>query len=370
MPINEYTEVFGLITGELEVNGKLKAGIVGYGYMGKIRKTVIQDNPELELLGISDTNPAALADLNPVCKTFNDYRQLVDCGVDIVFVCTPNFYSPEVVIYSLNHGKHVFCEKPPGRTVDDIRRIMHAERTNRGVRLMFGFNHRYHPGIKEAKVLVDSGRFGKILSLRGIYGKSGGLSYKKSWRNNRELSGGGILLDQGIHMLDLFRFFCEDFDEVKGFINTSFWDTEVEDNAYAILRNRVGQVAMLHSSATLWKHTFRLEILLENGYLIASGLLSKTGSYGRETLTIGRRQFEDEALALGNPREELVYFDRDASWNLEVEAFLDCIKNNKCVVNSSSQDALKVMAIIDKIYRDDNISYHDSSRIEPPQEEG
>lgn len=328
--------------------------------MGKIRKAVIQEHPELELFGISDTNPAALADLNPVCKTFIDYKELVNSGVDIVFVCTPNYYSPEVAIYSLNHGKHVFCEKPPGRTVSDIRNIIRAEQANHGVKLMFGFNHRFHPGIKEAKVLVDSGKFGKILSLKGVYGKSGGLNYTKSWRNNREISGGGILLDQGIHMLDLFSYFCEGFDEVKSFINTSFWNTEVEDNAFAILRNKAGQVAMLHSSATLWKHTFRLEVLLENGYLIACGLLSKTGSYGRETLTIGRRQFEDEAMALGNPREELIYFDRDTSWNLEVNAFLDCILNNKCVLNSSSEDALKVMELIDKIYRDDNISYYDS----------
>lgn len=328
--------------------------------MGKIRKAVIQEHPELELFGVSDTNPAVLADLNPACKSFINYKELVDSGADIIFVCTPNYYSPEVTIYSLNHGKHVFCEKPPGRTVSDIRNIMRAEQANPGVKLMFGFNHRFHPGIKEAKVLVDSGKFGKILSLKGVYGKSGGLNYTKSWRNNREIAGGGILLDQGIHMLDLFRFFCEDFDEVKSFINTSFWNTEVEDNAFAILRNKAGQVAVLHSSATLWKHMFRLEILLENGYLIASGLLSRTGSYGRETLTIGRRQFEDEALALGNPREELIYFDRDTSWNLEVNAFLDCIVNNKCVINSSSEDALKVMELVDKIYKNDNISYHDS----------
>jgi len=337
----------------LHVKRKLKAGIVGYGYMGKIRKAVIEEHPDLELLGICDIS-LSLTDLNPKYKTFKHYAELIKSNVDIVFVCTPNAYSPEIIIYSLNHGKHVFCEKPPGRTVNDIREIIKAEEANNHLKLMFGFNHRYHPGIKEAKVLVDSGRFGKILWLRGVYGKSGGLGFEEAWRNKKEISGGGILLDQGIHILDLFRLFCGDFQEVKSFVTNSYWNIELEDNAFVMLRNEKGQVAMLHSSATLWKHTFHLEIFLEKGYIIISGLLSKTGSYGRETLIVGKRQFEDESFALGNPREEITYFDRDVSWFSEVTDFVDCIQSDKPVVNSSSADALKVMELIGRIYNDDH----------------
>lgn len=336
---------------------KFKAGIVGYGYMGKIRKAVIDEHPDLDLGGVCDISRAALADLNPGCETFESYSDLVKSDVDIVFVCTPNAYSPEIVIHSLNHGKHVFCEKPPSRTIKDIREIIKTEKANKHLKLMFGFNHRYHPGIKEAKTLVESGRFGKIICLRGVYGKSGGLNFEKSWRNKKEISGGGILLDQGIHMLDLFRLFCGDFQEVKSFVTNSYWNIELEDNAFVMLRNDKGQVATLHSSVTAWKHTFRLEIFLEKGYLIISGLLSKTGSYGRETLVVGKQQFEDETFALGNPREEITYFDRDISWLSEVNDFLDCIQNDKPVVNSSSEDALKIMELIDQIYKNDNISY-------------
>lgn len=335
---------------------KLKAGIVGYGYMGKIRKTVIEEHPDLELFGVCDTN-LSLADLNPEYKTFKHYPDLVGSDIDIVFVCTPNSYSPEIIKYSLNHNKHVFCEKPPGRTVNDVIEIIEAEKANKHLKLMFGFNHRWHPGIKQAKAMVDSGRFGRILWLRGIYGKSGGLNFEKSWRNKKEISGGGILLDQGIHMLDLFRLFCGDFQEVKSFITTSYWNIGLEDNAFVTLRNDKGQVAMLHSSATLWKHTFSLEIFLEKGYLIISGLLSQTGSYSRETLVVGKQQFEDETFALGNPREEITYFDRDTSWSSEVNDFLDCIQNDKSVVNSSSEDALKIMELIDRIYQDDHVRY-------------
>jgi predicted dehydrogenase len=335
---------------------KLKVGIVGYGYMGQIRKRIIDEHPELRMTGICEVE-RSLVTADPIikCRVYDSYQELLNSGIDLVFVCTPNHISPEVVIAALRGGKHVFCEKPPGRNLADIQAMIQAERENPGLKLMFGFNHRYHPGILEAKGLVESGRLGEILFLKGVYGKSGGKNYLLSWRNQKEISGGGILLDQGIHMLDLFRFFLGDFTETKGFLSKMFWAAEVEDNAFVYLRNKIGQVATLHSSATLWKHSFRLEIFLEHAYLIVSGLLSKTGSYGRETLTIGRRQFEGEALALGNPREEVVYFDQDQSWKLEVDKFVDCVINDRPVKTSSSQDALKAMEIIDRIYQEEKI---------------
>lgn len=337
---------------------KLKVGIIGYGYMGKIRKRVVDSNPNLELFGICDTDHISLSsekELN--FKIYKSPKELLETDIDIVFVCTPNNLSPKIVMDSLKKGKHVFCEKPPGKNLDDVKKIIEVENKYPNLKLMFGFNHRYHPGILEAKLIADGGRYGKILFLKGTYGKSGGKNYLESWRNKKEISGGGILLDQGIHMLDLFRYFCGDFDETKGFISRMFWDVDMEDNAFVTLRNNVGQIAMLHSSATLWKHCFKLEIFLEKAYLIVSGLLSKTGSYGREMLTIGRRQFEDESFALGNPREEVVYFDQDLSWEKEVEQFVECISNDTPVVMSSSKDALKVMKIIDDVYRNEKLGY-------------
>jgi len=335
---------------------KLKVGIVGYGYMGKIRKKIIEENPNLELIGICDANRNLISSDSSVrCKIYDSYRKLLKSDVDMIFVCTPNYFSPEIVVNSLKENKHVFCEKPPGRNLSDIELMIEEEKKHPSLKLMFGFNHRYHPGILEAKNFIESGKFGKILFLHGTYGKSGGVNYLESWRNQKDISGGGILLDQGIHMLDLFRFFCGDFNEARGFLSKMFWNTEVEDNAFVFLRNELGQVSTLHSSATLWKHTFKLEIFLEGGYLIVSGLLSKTGSYGRETLTIGRRQFEDESFALGNPREEIIYFDQDLSWSIEVEKFAEYIIQDKEVDNSSSKDAMKVMELIDKIYRDETI---------------
>jgi len=191
--------------------------------------------------------------------------------------------------------------------------------------------------------------------LRGLYGKSGGKHFPQSWRNDIEVSGGGILLDQGIHMLDLFNFFLGGFVSVKSFISNSHWGFDVEDNAVVILQTEANQLAMLHSSATFWKHMFQLTVVLEEGYLIVEGLLSKTGSYGRETLTIARRQFEDEAEAVGNPSEEVVYFDRDRSWELELERFTSAIRNDTPIVGSASSDALEVMELVTKCYEESDL---------------
>lgn len=334
----------------------LKAGIVGYGYMGEIRRRVIENNPRLMLAGICDTNPNMRSKIKG-CRVFEDFNQLLEEDIDLVFVCTPNRYSPQISIKSMKMGKHVFCEKPPGRSVDDINVMRKAEAENGRIKLMFGFNHRFHPGVIRAKVISDSGRLGRIIGLRGVYGKSGGLNFNKSWRNDKEISGGGILLDQGIHMLDLFLYFCGNFEIVKSFISNSFWKFDVEDNAYVMLKNTRQQIASLHSSTTLWRHTFQLDIILENGYMVVDGLLSRTGSYGRERLIVGRRQFEDEAAALGNPAEEVTYFDRDLSWDLEVNEFIKCIDNNTPVTISSSQDALKIMELIEKAYYDAGVNF-------------
>jgi predicted dehydrogenase len=326
--------------------------IVGYGYMGQIRRRVVESMPELRLAGVSDPSVQE-TDLAGIAR-FDDYREAIEAvRPALVFVCTPNGLTPDVCVHALERGCHVFAEKPPGRTVADVLRIRAAERARPDLKLMFGFNHRHHPAIQEARAIVRAGRMGRVLWLRGVYGKSGGRgrSFEQSWRNDPGLSGGGILLDQGIHMLDLFRYFCGEFDEVLGMTATGYWRIPVEDNAFVLLRNRQGQMAQLHSSATLWRHTFRLDVGLEGGYLVAEGLLSKTGSYGRERLVIGRRPpDDDDRTAIGSAREELVYFDSDRSWDVQVRDLVTCIMDDRPVSDSSSLDALRVMEIIEAVY--------------------
>ena len=327
----------------------IKVGIIGMGKMGNIRARVMQDLPFTKLCAIADIRPEALESYN--VEKFTDSYQIFEQELDVVFVCTYNHASPDLVIAALNRGLHVFCEKPPGRSVADIERIIEAANSNSGCKIKFGFNHRYHYSVMEAKSMIESGRFGKILCLRGVYGKAGGIQFENNWRSDKTRAGGGILLDQGIHMLDLFRYFAGDFHEIKSMTTTSFWNIPVEDNAFALLRTSEGQVASIHSSSTQWKHKFSLEISLEDGYINLNGLLTSTRSYGDEILTFARKQFEDTTFALGKPREETVYFDRDDSWRLETEEFISAIIEDKPIENGTSEDALNVMKLIEEIYK-------------------
>ena len=324
--------------------------IFGYGYMGRIRATVLRAHPDVKKIWIVDPHldPASQAGLGEILLPPG---APVPWGqADAVFVCTPNNVTADLCVEGLRRCGRVFCEKPPGRNWEDFSRIAEAAACVPGHTLVFGFNHRLHPSVQAAKALMGQGGLGEILFVKATYGKSGGLGYPQSWRNNPEVSGGGILLDQGIHMLDLLCLFLGDLSVVDSVLSDSFWGCGVEDNAFVLFRSEAGVPAFLHSSATLWKHTFRLEIGCRDGYLVASGLLSKTGSYGREQLVIGKRQFEDEAMALGNPREEIIHFDRDESWENEVAEFIAAAKENRPAQHGTLEEARRVMRIIRDVY--------------------
>lgn len=333
----------------------LKAGIIGYGKVGKIRHECIDCHPNLKLMGICDTDPQRYQGLG--VKGYNDYRRLLDSSPDLIFVCTYNRYIPEIVIEAISRGIHVFSEKPPGRTLADVQAIYSAAIKNPKVKVKFGFNHRYHECAIEAKTLVDSGRFGKVMWMRGIYGKAGGSEYDKNWRNNKELSGGGILIDQGIHMLDLFRYFSGEYDEVKSFVGKSYWAVNVEDNVFALLRNsQNGQIATIHSSATQWRHKFLLEIYMEKGYLEINGITSSTRTYGRETLKVARCIFDKQGYPLPNPQENMTYYDDDNSWMDEIDEFVKCIIEDGTILNGGVDDAVKTMDLVQRIYDNDKFN--------------
>ncbi len=323
--------------------------IFGYGYMGQIRYRALRGHPQVRDIKIIDpaVDPEACG-LDGIVLPAE--AQVPWDAVDAVFVCTPNHVTPELCIAGLTHCGRVFCEKPPGRNWDDFCRIADAAERVPSSTLMFGFNHRLHPSVQAAKAMIGDGGLGEILYVKGTYGKSGGTRYREGWRSKPEVAGGGILLDQGIHMLDLFLMLLGPLTVVDAVLVDAFWGFGLEDNAFVLLKSERNVPAFLHSSATLWKHTFRLEIGCRNGYMTASGLLSQTGSYGREQLVIGKRQFEDEALALGNPREEIIHFDRDESWDREVQEFLAAITEGRPAAHGTLEEARRVMELVRDIY--------------------
>jgi predicted dehydrogenase len=218
---------------------------------------------------------------------------------------------------------------------------------------MYGFNHRFHLSVEEAKSIINKRSLGKIINLKGVYGKSQMISFNQTdWRTRRKESGGGILLDQGIHMLDLFRYFANDeFECLSSFLSTSFWDIECEDNAFLTLKSSRNVFATLHSSATQWKHKFLLEMTFEEGYLNLDGILSETRSYAPETLILGKREFEDVTFAMGKPKESITYYENDGSWDFELSEFIAAIKGISPISNGTSQDALEIMKITDHVYK-------------------
>ena len=356
---------------------KLKVGIIGYGIVGKRRRIFIDQNDSLETISVCDVRfleDAFRKDLGKIHSNYDsieklslkenvsgklndgvayysDFKQMLsENNLDMVFVCLPNYLAPQATIESLKKGCHVFCEKPPGRSVQDIVNVRKQESKNRRLKLKYGFNHRYHGSVQKAKQIIDENLFGDIINFRGVYGKSSIVPIKNEWRSLKKYSGGGILLDQGIHMLDLFRYFCGDFNEIKSFVSNNYWKHNVEDNAYAIMRDEKGRIAMIHSTATQQQHRFKLEITFENGYIELSGILSGSKSYGQEKLKIIPKELNS---SVGSLKLEEINYLNDNSWNDEILDFTDIVLNNKKVVTGNSYDALKVMELVENIYKAD-----------------
>ncbi|MBT5399380.1 Gfo/Idh/MocA family oxidoreductase, partial [bacterium] len=281
-------------------------------------------------------------------RSYQDYKQLLEEDLDILIVCLTNDIAPEVTIAGLECGLHVFCEKPPGRDVRDIIRVIKVEKKYPKQKLMYGFNHRYHDSVIEALHIIQSNELGKVINLRGVYGKSQLITFNQSdWRTKREISGGGVLLDQGIHMVDLMRLFVGEFIDIYSFIENNHWNYDVEDNAYALMRTMDGKVAMLNSSATQWRHCFNLDINLEKGSLILGGILSGSKSYGAETLTVVYANPDNDQ---GDPKEIMTRYNVDPSWCAEIKEFCGCIIKNRPITSGTSDDALQTMKIVYKIY--------------------
>jgi len=322
-----------------------KVGIIGYGGMGKIRHQAIDEVGGAEVIAISD--PTIGADYKTIPNLTHE-EIIQHAEIDAIIVCTPNFLNKELTIRSLNAGKNVFCEKPPCFTGKEMEEIIEAEKRS-GKKLMYGFNHRHHDSIIRMKEIIDSKNFGRILWMRGRYGKSVTEDYFHEWRAKKELAGGGILIDQGIHMLDLFLYLGGDFDRVKAEVSNLYWNLEVEDNAFVILKNtETGMVANLHSTMSQWRHLFSLEIFMEKGYMVLNGLITSTMSYGEEVLSIAKNRSASPAATWKD--EVKTQYINNNSWRYEMGHFFNAIENDTEITIGSSLDALKLMQIIDKIY--------------------
>lgn len=328
----------------------LRAAIIGYGKMGQIRHRAMERHGGFEVVCACDTHTGFDAGIPLV----TDPRQVYDHDPDVVFCCVPNRMIPDVVCDALDRGKHVFSEKPPGRNSNDVRRMQAAEARHPKLVLKFGFNHRFHDAIEDAKKLIDAGTMGDLYFMRGVYGKAGGANYAQNWRNDPSQSGGGILIDQGIHMLDLFLMFADHFSDVQSMVQRKFWtEVPVEDNAFALMRNDSGVVASLHSSATQWQHKFTLELFAHGGFISVNGILSASGTYGTEVLNVALNRLDQDGNPIPNPESQEIRYTEDHSWDKEIAEFHAAITQGKPVRCGTSQQALDVMTLVERIYAAD-----------------
>ena len=322
----------------------INTAVLGLGKIGRKRREVLQTIEGAFFSGSWDPHDTSCnVNYTSADDIFND------ASVDAVFICTTNNLLKDLTIQALHAGKHVFCEKPPAFTAAEVEEIQQAERESKKI-LMYGFNHRQHGAVQKMKNIVDGGDYGKILWMRGRYGKSVDEDFFSTWRADKDLAGGGILLDQGIHMLDLFLHLGGSFDDVKAFISTLYWNLDgIEDNVFAIMKNsETGLVASLHSTMTQWRHLFSLEVFMESGYMVLNGLRTSSQTYGEEVLTVARNRTKAPAATWED--EERFVYDVDTSMDQEVHLFYDAIASGTRPVSGNSDDARNVMKLIDAIY--------------------
>ena len=328
--------------------------IVGCGLIGKKRLAGL---PEASRLVVAcDTNPARAEELVKLAKTGTpvaDFKQAVtDPKVEAVIVATINASLAEVSAAAIRAGKHVLVEKPAGISTEQLERLLALAGDN-GVCVRVGFNHRYHPALLKAQEIFNSGVMGELMFIRGRYGHGGRVGYDKEWRADPKLSGGGELIDQGIHLIDLAGWFLGEFTDVNGHAATFFWDMPVDDNAFLSLRTAKGQTAWLHVTCTEWKNLFSFEIYGRNTKLHIEGL---GGSYGTEKL-----HHYQMKPGMGPPDTKLYEFPGpDQSWRTELIEFEKDVQLKR-TPDAGLKEAGMALQIVEKIYRQSGFNFDSGS---------
>ena len=326
----------------------MKVGIIGCGLIGGKRAAAV--HAPHEITGLCDVKKDAAERLaakigKPGIFITDSYEDLIlHSGADIIVVATIVKTLAPITFFAVQHGKHVIVEKPAARSAAELAPVLAAAKEH-GVIVKVGFNHRYHPALLKAKEIMDTEaeKVGPVMFIRGRYGHGGRVGYDREWRANPELSGGGELIDQGVHLIDLSRWFMGDFETVDGFAATYFWDMPVDDNGFISLRKADGRAAWLQVSCTEWKNMFSFEIYCKNAKLMIDGL---GGSYGTERLS--RYQMLPE---MGPPETTIYEYPRgENSWELEFQEVVRAIETGGKLSMGDISDAYEALRVVDAIY--------------------
>jgi predicted dehydrogenase len=322
--------------------GRLGVAIIGCGLIGRKRAQALGSARLAACVDVAIEKAKSLAALAPEATADSDWQPILQRrDVDIVIVATTNNALAPIAAAALRAGKHVLVEKPAARTTSELDDVLRAARESKSL-VRVGFNHRYHPAIRKAREIFETGALGELMFVRARYGHGGRLNYDKEWRADPALSGGGELIDQGVHIIDLARWFLGDFTKVHGTAHTFYWQMPVDDNTFALLHTSDGKVAFLHCSCTEWKNLFSFEVYGKKGKLHIEGL---GGSYGVERLA------HYHMLPQMGPPETTIweYPMADKSWELEFIDFLEDLRLNRRP-SPTLDDAVAALRVVDQIY--------------------
>jgi len=324
--------------------------IVGCGLIGFKRAKALLN---AKLVGCADVD---LKKAEIFSKTFggipffSDSKDLINnVTSDIVIICTPHNQLPQIIKQAVLEGRHVLVEKPAGRFAEELIDIENLANKNK-CNIRIGFNHRYHRAFRKANEIIINGEIGELYFIRARYGHGGRVGYNKEWRANPVISGGGELIDQGSHLIDLSRMFLGNFSKIDGYATNYFWDMPVDDNAFLTLSTEKGQTAFLQVSCTEWKNLFSFEIYGKYGKLAINGL---GGSYGVERLAYYKMSPE-----MGPPETTIwEYPMADDSWEYEFSEFMNDIKTSTAS-KPGLEDAIENLKIINRIYKNSGYDYN------------
>ncbi len=319
-----------------------RVAIIGCGLVGEKRIKLLTPGTVTMTCDLNLDRAKKLAALSGGCAATTSVEEVVASpNVDCVMIATLNAALAPIAKQALAAGKHVLAEKPGAIQLKELEEL-EAMSVRTGALYRIGYNHRYHPAFLKAREIFESGVLGPMMFLRGRYGQGGRIGYDKEWRADPKLSGGGELIDQGVHLIDLAGIFLGDFSRVEGHVATYFWDMPVDDNAFLSLRNAEGKTAWLHASCTEWKNLFSLEIYGRDGKLHMEGL---GGSYGVEKLT-----YYKMLPQMGPPETTVWEFPRgDDSWKLEMEEFFEDIRLSR-TPQPGIKEAKAVLRVVERIY--------------------
>jgi len=321
----------------------INIGIIGLGKVGKQRFMLFRDFPKVGSISFFDPTIKNFKGINSASNVSTLFS---DKNIDAIVICTPNKQKIELIEKAFESQKHIFCEKPPGMSYEEMLVVKSLHEANPDIKLQFGFNHRYLSHYRTLKETVNSGIYGKPLWVRGVYGKGYDKNFLKEWRADKTVSGGGILLDQGIHLLDLVLDLLGDL-QVENVLRDNIDDfCDIDVNMFIHLRSHQGIPVSLHSSMLQWRHKFNLNVGTEKAIIGMDGILSSTKSYGNEIIRIDRHWknnfVESEINQYSNP--DFYTFRK------ECIDFTHSVINDVPIANGNIQDALKIMKLIKNIY--------------------